>query len=139
MGNVSSGKKGGARSVVRRSTKAALVVKKHWLKKILAREKRWEIRGCRATRRGWIHLAESGRGGQLVGRAKVTDCVPIPREVFSGHVQHHCVTHLSDVPYKTIYAWVLSCVQKCRKPLQYQHTMGAITWVQVSPPLPLPM
>ena len=126
-----SGQKGGKRSGVRRSTKTALVVKKQWLKKILAREKDWEIRGSRTTRRGWIHLAESGAGGKLVGRAKVADCHFIPRADFLGYAQRHRVRKLSDVPYKTIYAWELSCVQKYKKPFDYQHEMGAVIWVRV--------
>ena len=126
-----SGQMAGNRSGLRRSTKTALVVKKQWLKKILAREKDWEIRGCRTTRRGWIHLAESGAGGKLVGRAKVVGCRFIPRSDFLGYVQRHHVTKLSAVPYKTICAWELSCVQKYKKPFDYQHPMGAVTWVGV--------
>ena len=55
----------------------------------------------------------------------------IPRADFLGYAQRHHVTKLSDVPYKTIYAWVLSGVQTYKKAFDHQHAMGAVTWVRV--------
>ena len=65
-------KSAGRRSGVKRCAKFALVVKKYWLDKILAREKDWEIRSCSTARRGLIHFAQSKAGGKLVGRVSNT-------------------------------------------------------------------
>ncbi len=116
---------------MRRLTKIALVVKRPWLMKIFAGEKDWEIRGSRTLRRGWIHLAESGAGGKLVGSAKLVDCIHVPRSRFLSHTQHHCVMQLSQVPYKKIYAYVLRNVTEYEKAFDYAHPVGAIIWVHV--------
>ena len=79
-GNVQKGsvkKRAGERSGVRRSAKSALVVKKRWLDKILAGRKTWEIRGGPTTKRGWIHFAQSGSTGKLMGRARLVNCFSI--------------------------------------------------------------
>ena len=83
----------GRRSGIKRCAKIALVVKKHWLDKILTGEKDWEIRGCATARRGWIHLAESRAGGILVGRARLVDCIRVPKATFKRHpptLRHQC-------------------------------------------------
>ncbi len=126
-----SGLKGGMRSGMRRTAKIALVIKRTWLKKIFAGEKDWEIRGRRTLRRGWIHLAESGAGGKLVGIAKLVDCIHIPRLRFLSHTPHHCVKKLSQVAYKKIYAYVLRNVTEYEKEFHYRHRAGAIIWVRV--------
>ena len=102
-GNMTEGivkKAAGERSAVKRSARVALVVKKQWIDKILAGEKDWEIRGCATARRGWIHFAESKAGGTLVGRARLVDCIRIPKATFNSHVRRHCVRNVADVPYK---------------------------------------
>jgi len=106
-------------------------VKTHWLDKILAGEKDWEIRGCATARRGWIHPAESRAGGTLVGRARLVDCIPIPRATFNSHVRRHCVRNVADVPYKNIFAWVFEDAEHFAKPFDYKHTLGAVIWVKV--------
>jgi len=73
------------RSNLKQSARIALVVKKQWLDKILTCEKDWEIRGCSTARRGWIHFAQSKAGGILVGRARLMDCIRIPRATFESH------------------------------------------------------
>ena len=119
------------RSATKRSAKAALVVKKQWLDKILAGKKDWEIRGCATARRGWIHFAESKAGGKLVGRARLVDCFQVPKATFERHIRRHCVTSLADVPYKSIFAWVLEDAERFTKPFHYKHTPGAVIWVKV--------
>ena len=75
----------GERSGVKRCAKFALVVKQHWLDKIFAGEKDWEIRGCPSMRRGWIHLAQSKAGGTLAGRARLVDCADSHLDVNENH------------------------------------------------------
>ena len=116
---------------MKRSAKFALVVKKHWLDKILAGEKDWEIRGCSTTRRGWVHFAESKGGGKLVGRARLVDCIKIPKDKFQSHAHRHQVTNVADVPYKCIFAWVFEDAERFTEPFGYSHTPGAIIWVKV--------
>ena len=78
---------------MKRCAKFALVVKQHWLDKIFAGEKDWEIRGCPSMRRGWIHLAQSKAGGTLAGRARLVDCADSHLDVNENHAlikkKHH--------------------------------------------------
>jgi len=121
----------GRRSGIKRCAKIALVVKKHWLDKILTGEKDWEIRGCATARRGWIHLAESRAGGILVGRARLVDCIRVPKATFKRHVRRHCVTNAADVPYKSIFAWAFEDAERFAEPFDYEHSPGAVIWVKV--------
>ena len=121
----------GTRSGKRRSAKLALVVKKCWLDKILAGEKDWEIRGSATKLRGPIHFGENAAGGKLVGRARLVDSLEIPRASFMEHIHRHCVKSMREVPYTTIFAWVLEKPERFRKPFVYKHPPGAVTWVRV--------
>jgi len=121
----------GQRSGVKRCAKFALVVKQHWLDKIFAGEKDWEIRGCPSMRRGWIHLAQSKAGGTLAGRARLVDCAELNKSTFLEHVHRHCVPRLSMVPYKRIFAWVLQDAERFTWPLVYKHRPGAVIWTTV--------
>ena len=115
---------------MKRSSKVALVVKKQWLDKILSGEKDWEIRSSKTSRRGWIHFAESGAGGRLVGRAQLVDCFELTKTEFTSQKIHHCVPRLSEVPYKRMFAWVLKNAERFEKPFEYEHTTGAVIWVR---------
>ena len=133
-GNMTEGivkKAAGERSAVKRSARVALVVKKQWIDKILAGEKDWEIRGSATARRGWIHFAESKAGGTLVGRARLVDCIRVPKATFNSHVRRHCVRNVADVPYKSIFAWVFEDAERFTKPFVYKHSPGAVIWVKV--------
>ncbi len=136
-GNAGNEKKGaakkgaGKRSGLKRSAKYALVVKKQWLDRIFAGGKDWEIRGSSTARRGWIHFAESRAGGKLVGRARLVDCLPVPRSSFMEHMSRHYVPSLSEVPYKRIFAWVLKEAERFKKPFVYKHRLGAVIWIKV--------
>ena len=136
-GNAGNRKKGatkkhaGKRSGLKRSARYALVVKKQWLDRIFAGDKDWEIRGSSTTRRGWIHFAESQAGGMLVGRARLVNCLSIPRSSFMKHADRHCVASLSEVPYKRIFAWVLKAPERFKRPFVYKHKPGAVIWCEV--------
>ena len=116
---------------MKRSARVALVVKKQWVDKILTGEKDWEIRGCATARRGWIHFAESKAGGTLVGRARLVDCIRVPKAKFKNHARRHCVANVADVPYKNIFAWVFEDAERFAKPFFYKHSPGAVSWVKV--------
>ena len=128
-GNVQTGsvkKKAGERSGARRSAKSVLVVKKRWLDKILAGQKTWEIRQGPTAKRGWIHFAQSGSTGKLMGRARLVGCHRVSRSSFEQKVSHHCVDSWDDVTYKTPYAWVLEDAERFERPFDYNHKRGAV-------------
>ena len=131
-GNVQTGsvkKRAGERSGVRRSAKSVLVVKKRWLEKILAGQKTWEIRQGPTAKRGWIHFAQSGSTGKLMGRGKLVDVRRLSRRSFEQNVSHHCVDSWDDVPYHTPYARVLEDAEWFERPFAYEHKKGAVVWV----------
>ena len=128
-GNVQTGsvkKRAGERSGVRRSAKSVLVVKKRWLEKILAGRKTWEIRGGPIAKRGWIHFAQSGYKGKLMGRARLVGCLRLSRSSFEQNVSHHCVDSWDDVKYKKPYAWVLEDAERFERPFDYEYKKGAV-------------
>ena len=116
---------------MKRKTKTVLVIKNPWLDMILDRKKTWEIRGTRTSKRGWIHLALSGAGGKILGRARLADCLPINKEEFNLHVARHSVLDVEQMPYQTIYAWVLKDAMRYSGPLSYEHSQGAVVWVKL--------
>ena len=133
-GNTKTGiakKRAGTRSVVKRSSKVALVAKKQWLDEILSGEKDWEIRSSNTSRRGWIHFAESRAGGRLLGRAQLVDSFELTKTEFTAQKIHHCVPRLSEVPYKQMFASFLKNAERFEKPFEYEHTPGAVIWVRV--------
>ena len=132
-GNINVGRKkksAGQRSGVKRCAKFALVVKKYWLDKILARQKDWEIRGCSTARRGLIHFAQSKAGGKLVGRARLVDCQELDKDTFLQNIARHHVPRWSMVSYKRVFAWVLHDAQRYAQPLNYEHEKGAVIWAK---------
>ena len=40
------------------------------------------------------------------------------------------MTDLSEVPYKSIFAWVLKDAERYKQPLTCQHSAGAMIWVK---------
>ena len=106
-------------------------MKKKWLDLILARQKKWEIRGSSTAKRGWIRFAESQAGGKLMGRARLVDCFSVSPNSFKRNFHQHRVSNLSMVPYHTPYAWVFEDCEKFGKPFQYEHKQGAVIWVDV--------
>ena len=115
-------KTAGKRSGLKRKAKTLLVIKSPWLDMILDGKKGLEIRGAATNKRGWIHLALSGSGGAIVGRAKLFDSFEIHHAKFNHYVARHCVSDLEEVRYTRIYAWVRGAYSAHRVGL---HPMGA--------------
>ena len=124
-------KNAGRQSGIKRSSNAALVIRKKWLDLILAKKKTWELRSQPTSRRGWIHLAEASRGGILPGRARIIDCFRLRKNVFTKNFTKHRVQSATILQYKKIFAWVLADVQRFGKPFKYKHPRGAVTWVTI--------
>ena len=134
-GNIITGKtkkSAGKRSWLKRQAKDLLVVKRHWLELILRKKKSWEIRGKGTSKRGLIHLAASGGGGLILGRATLVDCLPVEREELRRHTGKHCIPEreLESVKYPKIYAWVLKGACRYKVPLEHKHSQGAVVWVK---------
>ena len=133
-GNRSKGPKkkaAGKRSGLKRVTKDLLLIKSPWLELILSKRKTWEVRGSRTEKRGLIHLGLSGSGGEIHGRARVTDCRLLTREELRKHKDKHCIKDIDSVGYARLYAWVLSDTVRYRKPLHHRHKQGAIIWCKL--------
>ena len=124
-------KRAGKRSGLKRCTKDLLLIKSPWLQLILRKRKTWEIRGSSTHKRGLIHLGLSGSGGEIHGRARVTDCRLLTREELRKHKDKHCIEDVDSVRYAKIYAWVFSDVLRYKKPLQHSHKQGAIIWCKL--------
>ena len=124
-------KAAGKRSGLKRATKDLLLIKNPWLQLILRKRKTWEIRGSSTRKRGLIHLGLSGSGGEIHGRARVTDCRLLTREELRKHKDKHCIEDIDSVRYAKIYAWVFSDVFRYKKPLQHSHKQGAIIWCKL--------
>ncbi len=118
------------RSALKRSARYALIIKKKWLDLILSGKKQWEIRGVSTTKSGWIHLAQSKAGGKILGRAFLQECLKVPRTSFMKHMELHRISKISEVSYKSIFAWVLTDAERFTPPLSYDHSQGAVIWVK---------
>ena len=108
----------------------ALIVKKHWLDKILANEKPWEVRGSNTNIRETIGLIESG-SGLVVGECELVDSIKLDWDVFEKNIDKHCVSSRENVPYDTPYAWVNKNAKRYDKPIPYKHPQGAVIWVKL--------
>ena len=125
-------KTAGKRSWLKRRAKHLLVIKARWLDLILSKKKSWEIRGQPTSKRGLIHLAVSGGGGRILGKATLVDCLPLKREELPLHAGKHCIPEreLESVSYPKIYAWVLKDACRYKEPLAYKHSQGAVVWAK---------
>jgi predicted transcriptional regulator len=107
------------------------MVKRQWADTILSGGKTWEVRGCRTTVRGRIHLAQAG-SGTLVGEVRITDCFPVTMATLARRAKEHRITSVRCVvaKYKRMYAWVLADAMRYSSPIAYRHPPGAVTWVR---------
>jgi hypothetical protein len=112
-----------------------LIIKKHWLTKILAGTKTWELRGRNTNRRGRIALIQSG-SGKIHGTCALVDVLgPLSMEELMANVDKHQVP-LDDLDnifnrYQNVYAWVLKNAKQLNVPVPYEHPKGAVVWVRV--------
>ena len=106
-----------------------LIIKKEWLDKIFDEGKVWEMRTTRTKNIGLIHLIESGTG-MVVGEVEITGCFEISEEEKISKVEKH---HVSDPSLLTKwkFAWQLKNAKKYKKPIPYNHKVGAVIWVNL--------
>lgn len=112
-----------------------LMVREPWASLILAGKKSWEIRGTRTTTRGPIYIIPSG-SGRVVGCCEIVDVLgPLTLDEMIANTDAHLTLadelHLTGLPYKNTFAWVVSNPQRFATPVSYKHPSGAITWVDL--------
>lgn len=111
-----------------------LIIKKHWLEKILTGEKTLEIRSSRTGHTGErIALIKSG-SSQIKGFCVIHGVEALTKEKWEKKKADHCV----DIPfsellkrYRTPYAWKLTEITACDNPIPYRHPQGAVIWVRL--------
>ena len=103
-----------------------LILKEHWLKPVLLKEKKMEIRG-RAYSPGKYWL---GCKGQLHGKVVLQTAFKIEdEESWAKHREDHLVQS-EKLPYKKTWALRVLAVSALSSPLPYQHPNGAIGLVR---------
>lgn len=106
----------------------SLIIKKHWLDKILSGEKTWEMRTTRTKTRGKIGLIESG-SGLIVATIEITGCSIGKVTKNPELIKYHQVEDLNLLD-KWCYAWYMRKPNKLKKPIPYDHPKGAVIWVK---------
>lgn len=113
-----------------------LLIREHWLDKILRGRKPWELRGSRTATRGVIALVQSGTG-TVVGTCEIEDVVgPLSLAELRRTTAKHRVPASSigrDWPYEKTYAWVLRRPCRLSRPVPYRRRRGQVIWVRLSP------
>lgn len=113
-----------------------LLIRMPWIDKILDASKTWEIRGSHTSKEGRIGLVESGTG-TVVGVADLVGVVgPLSLKELSANWRKAGFDneeHLSRLPYKQTFAWVLQNPKRLRQPVSYNHPSGAVIWVRLKP------
>jgi hypothetical protein len=113
------------------SVTTGLIIDEPWISKILAGEKRWEMRPKRTTKRERIALIRKG-SGTVVGLTSIVDCKgPLDdEEIVKTFREHHVPL---DGIGKWRYAWVLDDTTRLETPVPYEHRSGAVTFVTLDP------
>ena len=68
-----------------------------------------------------MFFAHSKATDQLLGRARLVDCLELSADTFEAHVHRHCVAAWSSVTYKRAFDWVLEQADRFEKPFAYAH------------------
>ena len=108
----------------------ALIIKRPWIDLILSGKKIWEIRGNLTRKRGKIELIQS-TSGLVIGCCELIDCIKLDISEYKKSIKKHCIDNVSKLPYKSIYAWVISNPIRYKSSIPYKHPKGAIIWVKL--------
>lgn len=129
----------GIRKAARRPTPQAmkgLLIREHWLEKILRGQKAWELRGSRTATRGVIALIQSGTG-TVVGTCEIDDVLgPLSLAELRRTTAKHRVPASSigsDWSYETTYAWVMRRPRRLSRRVPYRRRRGQVIWAKLSP------
>ena len=111
-----------------------LLIKEYWLKKILSREKIWEIRGTPTSVREEIALIQSG-SNKIFGTCELIDIKgpltmkELHRNRLKAGIPKNYIVDI--LPYKKTYAWIFlkKSIRRLTTPIRYVHPQGAVNWV----------
>jgi hypothetical protein len=117
--------------------KRALIVSEPWVSKILAGEKRWELRTRPTLIRGQIGIIRKG-SSQIVGSVEI---VKSPRaaltldEMMLTSSVHGVPEHQVEMCFQLgwRYPWVIENAERFDTPVSYIHPRGCVTWVLLAP------
>ncbi len=114
-----------------------LIIRKHWLDKILAGTKTWEMRSQKTSYRGPIALICQGTGGQILGIAELVDSLPAVTDAeFSAARRLHGIPPEDDARVledRWIYPWVLRNVRPLQTLVLSGQRPGQVIWVPIAP------
>lgn len=109
-----------------------LIIKPYWANKILNGEKTLEIRSNNTNIRGVIGIIISGTS-KVWGIAELTDSFLIQDENFEKFKDEHLIDcKREEIPYKMIYGWKLENPKRFNEPIDYEHKLGCVKWVNLN-------
>ena len=120
-----------SRGLLEKKPIGVLIIKRHWLQKILDGEKIWEIRGCATKKRGLVLLAQSRAGGSIIGQAHLVECRRLYKQDMIENMDKHCIQDLSLVQYKNPHAWIFQDAARYKQALKYDHPKGSVVWIKI--------
>lgn len=109
-----------------------LVIDTPWIDFILDGSKTWEMRSSATSQRGWIGLIKKGSGA-VHGIAELVDCgQELSQEQMLESISKHQIPAemIRDGSVsKWVVPWKLQNIRRLKRPVAYQHRLGAVTWV----------
>lgn len=113
-----------------------LVIAEPWIGHILAGRKDWEMRARPTSVRGWIGLIRKG-SGTVVGLARLIGCgQALDQTSMIASIDRHRIPEdmirRGEVAKWTV-PWKLADAIPLAQPVPYEHKVGAVTWVSLSP------
>ena len=109
--------------------KFALLLKKHWLDKILLKGKIWEIRGSDTGKIGQtIFLANKA---SIYGETTLTRTFAVTTEKLKQNAHKHQIKDLDDVKYTSPHVWELRNTKRYEKPMPFKRVPGQMIWCRV--------
>ena len=111
-----------------------LVVKPPFAQQIVRGVKTWELRSSNTDIRERIGIALSG-SKTILGEASLVDVLKLDANALAANFDQHQVPqqHLNQFVSNPVFALVLERACEYQMPKPYEHPLGAIKWVQVSP------
>ena len=108
-----------------------LIIKPYWANKILDGEKTLEIRSRNINIRGTIGVVISGTS-KVWGTVDLVDSFLIPDKDFEKFRDNHLIDcKREEISYKKTYGWKLENPKKFDAPIEYNHKLGCVQWVNL--------
>lgn len=109
--------------------KKGIYIKKPWTDLILDGKKIWELRGSNTKIREKIYIIES-KTSLIVGECRIIDSISLSKEDFLNNRDKHQVNkNFEEIPYKNLFAWILSDIKRYESPIPHIHKKGTVIWV----------